>query len=791
MKKCTEANCSSLLKVIKAGKLNRYLFDGNFGIERENIRVDKNGIIAETKHPEVFGDKLTNPYITVDFAESQTELITPALKGIPEVYDFLENLHDIVSLELKDEYLWPQSTPPNIIDEDHISVAGFEDDNVGKHAADYRKHLVDTYGKAKQILSGIHFNFSFSNDFLQKLFKETIREDSKSFKDFKNDIYLRAARNFTRFRWMIIYLLGASPSVHETYTDAGKGGLNKFNDAYFMEGGVSFRQSSLGYNNAEKVFVPLDSLDCYLQTINNLIADGTISEAREYYSPVRLKAKNNSDLQKSLKEDGIEYLEIRTIDLNPYCKTGIDKRDIYFLHAFLIYCLLRKCKSEEDCLFTESDNLDAAFNQELIAGKGRDCCLSMKDKNSVRDAKEWGVEILNEIKEILHSLSCECEEYIGAIDFELEKILDTSNTYSKMLIDDIKKESYTEFHLNKARGYLTDSKNREFIFKGYEDLELSTQILIKAAIKRGISFNVLDRTDNFIRLNRSGKSEMVKQCTKTSKDNYICIEAMDNKVVTKKLLDENNIKTPQGINYTDKDKALESYCMFRDRLIVIKPKSENFGIGITIFKSKFSMPEYETAINLAFQNGGPIMIEEYITGEEFRFFIIDDEVLGILKRVPANVEGDGIHTIEELVEIKNRNPLRGRGYKTPLEKIKIGVTEKMFLGINNRKVSDIPEKDELVFLRENSNISTGGDSVDYTDDIPQDYKDIALRAAKAVDAKICGVDMIINDISNAKPTDKDYAIIEANFNPAIHIHTYPFKGKRREIAEKILELLGF
>ena len=791
MEYCAEKNCSSLLKIIESAKLNDSLFEGNFGIERENIRVDTKGIIAETKHPEVFGDKLDNPYITVDFAESQIELITPALKGIPDVYNFLENLHDIVSLELKDEYLWPQSTPPNIIDEDHIAVADFEDNNAGKHASDYRKHLVDTYGKAKQILSGIHFNFSFSDDFLKKLYKETIRDDSKSFKDFKNDLYLRVARNFTRFRWMIIYLLGASPSIHETYTEAGKSELNKFNDAYFMNGGVSFRQSNLGYNNAENVYVPLDSLDSYLQTIDNLISDGSISEAREYYSPVRLKAKDNTDLLESLRKDGIEYLEIRTIDLNPYCKAGIDKRDIYFLHAFLIYCLLRKCKSEEDCLFTESDNQDAASNQELIAGQGRDCCLSMKDKNSVRDAKEWAVEILNELKEIMHSLSCDCEEYIGAIEFELEKILDGAKTYSKMLIDDISGESYIEFHLNRAKKYLTDSRNSEFTLKGYEDMELSTQILIKAAVKRGISFKILDRTDDFISLTKSGKKELVKQCTKTSKDTYICIEAMDNKVVTKKILDENSIKTPFGVNFSDKDRALEACCKFRSKLIVIKPKSENFGLGITIFNSGYSMSEYETAINLAFQNGGPIIIEEYIAGEEFRFFIVDGELLGILKRVPANVEGDGIHSIEELVEIKNRNPLRGKGYKTPLEKIKIGVTEKMFLGINDIKITDIPKENEIVYLRENSNISTGGDSVDYTDDIPQKYKDISLKAAKAVDAKICGVDMIINDISNENPTDNDYAIIEANFNPAIHIHTYPFKGKRREIAGKILDLLGF
>ena len=791
MSSCIEKSCNSLLKIIKTGKLSEYLFDGNFGIERENIRVNKEGAIAETKHPEAFGEKLANPYITVDFAESQIELITPIFGSIPEVHSFLENLHDIVSLELKEEYLWPQSTPPDITNEDHISVADFEDGDAGKNAAEYRKHLVDTYGKVKQVLSGIHFNFSFDDNFLKKLYSESGKTDSISYKDFKNNIYMRVAQNYTRFRWLIIYLLGASPSIHKTYTEGDKDKLKKLNDNYYMKNGVSFRQSDLGYKNIKDFFVPFDSLDCYLKTIDSLITDGSISGAREYYSPIRLKAKDNKNLLESLRKDGIEYLEIRTIDLNPYCKTGIDIRDIYFLHAFLIFCLLRKCKSNEECLFTVTDNSDANFNQELIATKGQDKNLSMKDKNSTKDAKEWAIEILNELQEILCHLECNNSKYAEAIDFELDKILDGSKSYSKMLIEDIKKDSFIGFHLNKAKEYLIKCRNSDFLLRGYEDLELSTQILIKAAIKRGISFNILDRTDNFIRLTNSKKSEIVKQATKTSKDIYIAIEVMDNKVVTKSLMDNKGISTPRGINYIDKDKALESYCEFKDKLIVIKPKSENFGIGITIFKSAFSLSEFETAVNLAFQNGGPIIIEKFICGKEFRFFIIDNELLAILQRVPANIIGDGIHTIEDLVELKNQDPLRGKGYKTPLEKIELGVSEKMFLGHYGKKISDIPLKDEIVYLRKNSNISTGGDSVDYTDAIPQIYKDIAVKAANAVNAKICGIDMIIRDISNDKPTNTDYAIIEANFNPAIHIHTYPYKGESREIAGKILDLLGF
>ena len=192
------------------------------------------------------------------------------------------------------------------------------------------------------------------------------------------------------------------------------------------------------------------------------------------------------------------------------------------------------------------------------------------------------------------------------------------------------------------------------------------------------------------------------------------------------------------------------------------------------------------AFEIAFKNDNTVLIEEFIKGKEYRFLVIDDEVVGILHRVPANVIGDGEKTITELVEVKNQDPLRGKGYVTPLEKIRLEENAELFLKQQGKNFDYIPKKDEIVYLRENSNISTGGDSVDYTDDIPQKFKDIAVNAAKAAGAKICGVDMMLEDY---RDENTNYAIIELNFNPAIHIHSYPYKGKERKIATHVLNLL--
>ena len=154
--------------------------------------------------------------------------------------------------------------------------------------------------------------------------------------------------------------------------------------------------------------------------------------------------------------------------------------------------------------------------------------------------------------------------------------------------------------------------------------------------------------------------------------------------------------------------------------------------------------------------------------------------------MPANVKGDGVKSITELVEEKNEDPLRGYHYVTPLEKINLDENAELFLKQQNKDFNYIPSKDEVVYLRENSNISTGGDSIDYTDDIPEKFKEIAVAAAKAVNARICGVDMMLENYSDE---DSNYAIIELNFNPAIHIHSFPYKGKERKIAIDVLKML--
>jgi glutamate--cysteine ligase len=265
---------------------------------------------------------------------------------------------------------------------------------------------------------------------------------------------------------------------------------------------------------------------------------------------------------------------------------------------------------------------------------------------------------------------------------------------------------------------------------------------------------------------------------------------MENKEVTKIILKEHGINVPESTTIKTVDEAAKKYQDFLGGDIVIKPKSTNFGLGITILRNLRSKEDYMLGIKQALSYDSSVMIEEFIPGLEYRFLVVGDEVAAILHRVPANVTGNGSLNIKELVDEKNRNPMRGKGYVTPLETIVLGSFEVDYLTSQGKDINYVPVEGEVVYLRENSNLSTGGDSIDFTDDILDDYKVIAVESARAVGAKICGADIIISDVK-ARPDRNNHSIIELNFNPILHAHAYPSQGQNRHVEDNVLDLLGF
>lgn len=766
-----------MLEKIKELLTKEDLLGGHFGIEREGLRCESTGRLALTPHPEVFGEKLRNPYITTDFSESQLELITPAMDTLEETYNFLSGLYDVAVMEIGDEYIWPQSMPCIIPEDQKIPIARFCKCPPGVDAEKYRQKLMLKYGGKKQLVSGIHFNFSFKESLIQKLHNTYAPE--LTMKEFQDRLYLKVTRNYLRYRWLIIYLLGSTSTMHETYVKEDIKSFKKISsDSFSSEGVLSYRNGDYGYQNKTAIFPNYESVAGHVASLERFIQEGTLESYKELYSQIRLKAKDNGNLLESLQKDGICYLEYRSIDINPFDRAGISLNDLHFMQLFNLYLLF---KEESDYPFWQEEALE---NQKMIAAHGQKQIQLKRDGDLILK-EEWGMEMLQEISSLNEALGLHEEEVLQVME---ERLQNYQLTYAYQLVEAVKREGYVEACLNLAKQYKAEAYASRFGFKPYEDMELSTQILLKEAVKRGITIEILDRAENFIALKKYGQTEYVKQATKTTKDNYISVLLMENKVLTKKVLKANGINVPTGEEWHRLEDALDHLLNLKNKSFVIKPKSTNFGQGIRIFREGAKEEDLNQALKEAFQYDHTVLVEEFIRGKEYRFLVIGDEVVGVLHREPAHVVGDGVHTIKELVKLKNQNLLRGEGYRKPLEKIHLDETAYLFLKAQELNLEMIPEQGRWIYLRENSNISTGGDSIDYTDSMNERFKQLAVEAAHAVGAQICGVDMIIENEADSK---SPYAVIELNFNPAIHIHSYPHKGKERDIASKILKLLGF
>ena len=764
------------IDAVLAQNRTKRLFEGGFGLEKENVRVSPDGLLAQTPHPKVLGNKLKHPYITTDFSESQIEMITPVRHSIPEALGFLETLHDEVSLHLDNELLWPQSAPPILpMNEDEIPIARFDAEGADMEA--YRAYLAENYGRKKQLLSGVHFNVSFNEALLKDMYQNTA-DLGFGYNEFREQVYLKTLRNFKRYRWFLIALLSNSPAVHCSYVnDCVKKLPPLNNDAFHLPHAVSMRNSMCGYRNKQNLLLNYNTIADYNVSIQQQIDKGVVKHVKENYASIRIKS--------AVADKDLTHLEVRLLDLNPFVKLGVDENHVKIIHQFLVFCLLKA----ENNAFNKETQERAFTNHEQAA--------SFSLANNVSIIDDWGQEqhiniatdkLLNEMLKLTQDILP--DDYKTSVELLATLVYHPSERPAYKMMKQLKETSFIDWNLNKAKDYLLKSNEKTYNFFGLEDMELSTQLLMRAAIFRGVEVEVMDRSENFIKLSRGKKIEYVMQATRTSLDNYSSVLLMENKVMTKKVLQRSNIQVPNGTEYNSPADALKDYVLYKGQAIVIKPKSTNFGLGITIIKDNNVEEVYKRAVFMAFEHDNTVLIESFVSGKEYRFFVLNDELVGILHRVPANVVGNGTSTIAELVTAKNKSDLRGKGYKTPLEKIAMAEPEQMFLASQGFDFNTVPPADAIVYLRENSNISTGGDSIDFTDDIHPSYKQIAIEAAKALNVKITGLDMMIDDISQEVSTD-NYAIIEMNFNPAIHIHCHPFVGKNRLLNAKLLDALGF
>jgi len=741
--------------IIKNNNLEELFSNVVIGLEKEGQRVLPDGQISKTDHPKVFGIRHEQPYIQTDFAESQVELITTPEKSEKDVLRVLNAIHEVFLKNIpEDEYIWPLSIPAILPNEEEIRVAQFEK----KSDVEYREYLVKKYGKYKQMVSGIHYNFQLDDNFMKEISMIT----KKDLVSTKNEVYLKLARQFIRYQWLLIYLYGASPLAEDKYF------INGVKPSDFVR---SLRTSRFGYVNEEDIKVSYSSLEKYIEDITGYVQNGKLIAEKEFYSSVRFRG---ADTIVKFPKQGIKYIEFRLFDLNPFAQFGILEKDIRFIHLFIktLVWLEEVDKNTSESLgyeYSEKVALSHPFSKVMY--------------------EDEGIWLLNKMKKLVAELGL-YESDIDLINEKIDELQNPELTIGARLLREYKKEnSILNVGLNLAKQYKEYAIREYYSLSAYSNMELSTQAVIEDAIKSGLKVSIIDENDQFIRLESKEHVEYVKNGNMTSKDSYISPLIMENKVVTKKVLAEKGFRVPKGYEVSSIEEALQKFNYIKNKPIVIKPKSTNFGLGITIFKNgTSSLDNYTKAIEFALKEDKDILIEEFIEGTEYRFFVIEGKTEAVLLRVPANVIGDDKHTIRELVEMKNANPLRGDAKKTPLKTIELGEIEQLQLSEQGLNFESILAENEVAYLRENSNISTGGDSIDMTNEVHDSYKKLAVEIAEAMMAKVCGVDLIIPDIKDECSKD-NYGVIEANFNPMMMMHIYPHAGESRRLSLNVLRML--
>ena len=350
-----------LKAVADAGDL---LVGGLKCIEKESLRVMSNGELSMRNHPIGLGSALTNRYITTDFSEALLEFVTPAFGTTWEALQCICNIHQYTYSRLGDEMLWPASMPCRIPADEGIPLARYGRSNVGRMKTIYRRGLGYRYGRQMQTIAGVHFNYSIPDPFWVA-YREIVGETASA-DEFRSEQYLGLIRNFKRFGWLVLYLFGASPALCKSFASGNVASMQSLNkDTYYEPFGTSLRMSDLGYSNKNqsRINISLNSLEEYVRDLSRAIAtpepdyekigvkvDGRYRQLNanllqienEYYSSVRPKrvAMSGERPTAALRRGGIEYVEVRSLDINVFDPCGINQNTMRFMEAMLIYCML-------------------------------------------------------------------------------------------------------------------------------------------------------------------------------------------------------------------------------------------------------------------------------------------------------------------------------------------------------------------------------------------------------------------------------------------------------------------
>ncbi|CNG22855.1 glutamate--cysteine ligase [Yersinia similis] len=416
------------------------------GIERETLRVTADGHLASTGHPESLGAALTHQWITTDFAEALLEFITPVDGDIDHLLTFLRDIHRYTARKLGDERMWPLSMPCFIESEQDIELAKYGSSNIGRFKTLYREGLKNRYGALMQTISGVHYNFSLPLEFWQAWAGVT---DEQSGKEEISAGYFRLIRNYYRFGWVIPYLFGASPAICSSFLQGRETALpfeRNGKGMCYLPYATSLRLSDLGYTNKSQsnLGITFNDLHTYVDGLKRAIQtpseeyatlglkDGdrhlqlntnVLQIENELYAPIRPKRVTHAGESPSdaLLRGGIEYIEVRSLDINPFSPIGVDAVQARFLDLFLIWCVLADAPemSSDELLCTRKN-----WNRVILEGRKPGQTIGMGCSDSRQPLEKVGKALFADLRRVAEVLDGSdstayqqvCDELVALFD---------------------------------------------------------------------------------------------------------------------------------------------------------------------------------------------------------------------------------------------------------------------------------------------------------------------------------------------------------------------------------------
>jgi glutamate--cysteine ligase len=459
------------------------LAKGLRGIERETLRVDVQGNLAMTPHPSALGSALTNPQITTDYSESLLEFITPAEPDIATALAELDAIHRFTYSQLGDELLWSESMPCHLPDEDRIPIAWYGNSHIGMLKHVYRRGLALRYGRTMQCIAGIHYNYSLSEDLWKTL--QGVEKVPGTAMHFQSESYVAMIRNFNRYSWLLMYLFGATPALSTHFLRGKRHQLEQLtDDTLYLPFATSLRMSDLGYqNNAQAGLVPpYNTLREYMKSLSNAVRqpyppyeklgaqrDGewvqintnVLQIENEFYATIRPKRVINTGERavEALCTRGVQYVEVRCMDVDPFEPLGISLQTSRFLDAFLLFCAL-----SDSPLTDDAEGRQNVENFARTVKEGRRPGLTLRHAGRDVELQQWGIELLDAISATAAVLDEQRGDQVHADALHAQRIKLNSpeRTPSARVLAEIRHNggSFERFALQQSKAHAEDFRSR-------------------------------------------------------------------------------------------------------------------------------------------------------------------------------------------------------------------------------------------------------------------------------------------------------------------------------------------